>query len=42
MQHAEHFIRISENISNNSDIKNPVSQNINKENLDNTLKAEEN
>ena len=33
MQHAEHFIRISENFSNNSDMKNGASQNVNKVSL---------
>ncbi len=52
MQHAEHFIRVSENTSSNTDLKNSVNQNINKVNIgsvdgensktDNSLKAEEN
>ena len=52
MQHAEHFIRVSENTSSNTDLKNSVNQNINKVSIgsvdeensktDNSLKAEEN
>tara|TARA_Y100001936_G_scaffold252079_1_gene310415 strand:+ start:786 stop:1172 length:387 start_codon:yes stop_codon:yes gene_type:complete len=51
MQHAEHFIRVSENTSSNTDLKNSVNQNINKVSIgsvdeensktDNSLKAEE-